>query len=193
MRVITQWQPVGALWSIAHFESDARNPNVAKAGIHEVTGDILKSRAQVIAHGVSPNDNFGQGLALSLREQWPAMYKDFRHHAQLGGQESGGLWAWAGADGRRIVCLFTQEPPQGKGGHGGRATLQHVGHALRALRKLAKAEQFTSIALPRLATGGGELPWNDVAPLVRQHLGDLGVPVIVYSTYRAGVAADEGL
>jgi O-acetyl-ADP-ribose deacetylase (regulator of RNase III) len=164
---------------------------VPKAGVFEVTGDILQSRAQVIAHGVSPNDNFGQGLALSLREQWPAMYKDFRHHAQVGHQEPGSLWAWGGADGRRIVALFTQEPPKNKGGRPGRATLQHVGHALRELRKLIEAEHFTSVALPRLATGVGELEWTEVAPLVHQHLDGVGIPVIVYSTYRPGVAADE--
>lgn len=164
---------------------------MAKAGIHEVAGDILQTRAQVIAHGVSPHDNFGQGLALSLREQWPAMYKDFRHHAQLGEQEPGGLWAWGSADGRRIVALFTQEPPNHKGGHGGRATLQHVGHALRELRKLIEREKFTSIALPRLATGVGELEWPEVAPLIRQHLGDAGIPVMVYATYRSGVVAEE--
>jgi len=166
---------------------------VPKAGIIEVTGDILKTRAQVIAHGVSPNDNFAQGLALSLREQWPAMYKDFRHHAQLGQQQPGGLWAWGGAEGRRIVALFTQEPPKNKGGRPGRATLQHVGHALRELRKLIDSEGFASVALPRLATGVGELEWSDVAPLVQQHLGDLDIPVIVYTIYRPGVAADEPL
>ena len=166
---------------------------MAKAGIHEVSGDILLSKAQTIAHGVSPSDNFAQGLALSLREQWPAMYKDFRHHAQVGVQQPGELWAWAGADGRRIISLFTQEPPQTKGGRPGKATLQHVGHALRALRRLAEEERFSSIALPRLATGVGGLAWADVAPLVHQHLDDLGVPVFVYATYHAGVEAEEGL
>ena len=51
--------------------------------LYEVTGDILLTRAQAIVHGVSPNDHFAQGLALALREQWPAMYKDFRHFTQL--------------------------------------------------------------------------------------------------------------
>jgi O-acetyl-ADP-ribose deacetylase (regulator of RNase III) len=41
--------------------------------IKEVSGDILLSKAQVIAHGVAPNDPFHNGLALQLREQWPAM------------------------------------------------------------------------------------------------------------------------
>ncbi|MFO1427950.1 MAG: hypothetical protein U1F11_13460 [Steroidobacteraceae bacterium] len=50
--------------------------------IHEVTGDILLTKAQTIAHGISPNDHFSQGLALSLRERWPAMHKDFRHYCR---------------------------------------------------------------------------------------------------------------
>ena len=41
--------------------------------IHEVSGDILLTKAQAIAHGVSPNDHFDQGLALALREKWPTM------------------------------------------------------------------------------------------------------------------------
>ena len=50
-----------------------------------------------------------------------------------------------------------------------------------------------SVALPRLATGVGGLAWDDVQPLMAQYLGDLGVPVIIYSTYRKDVQADEGL
>jgi O-acetyl-ADP-ribose deacetylase (regulator of RNase III) len=46
--------------------------------IKEVAGDILLSKAGAIAHGVAPHDDFKQGLALSLREHWPGMYKDFR-------------------------------------------------------------------------------------------------------------------
>ena len=78
--------------------------------IHEVSGDILLSRANVLAHGVSPNDDFHQGLALALREKWPAMYKDFRHYEKTHSPEAGGIWAWMGADGKVIVNLFTQAP-----------------------------------------------------------------------------------
>ena len=50
--------------------------------LKEVAGDILLTKAEALAHGVAPNDNFANGLALALREQWPAMYKDFRHYSQ---------------------------------------------------------------------------------------------------------------
>lgn len=162
--------------------------------IKEVSGDILLSKAQVIAHGVAPNDPFHNGLALQLREQWPAMYKDFRHYCQSQHPKAGTLWAWMGADGKRLVSLFTQDPIEGHhGGTPGPASLKHVGHALQALAKLTAAEKFTSIALPRLATGVGRLDWNDVRPLIAQHLDPLGIPVIVYTTYHAKQTANEGL
>ncbi|MEY4932877.1 MAG: hypothetical protein RLZZ403_1197 [Pseudomonadota bacterium] len=159
--------------------------------IHEVSGDILLSRASVLAHGVSPNDDFHQGLALALREKWPAMYKDFRHYEKTQSPESGGIWAWMGADGKVIVNLFTQAPAANAGSRPGPASLKHVGHALKALGQLAVAEKWSSLALPRLATGVGGLDWNDVKPLIQQHLGPLSTKVFVYETYRAGVAAQE--
>lgn len=159
----------------------------------QVTGDILLSKAQVIAHGVAPNDDFHQGLALALREQWPALYKDFRHYCKTTHVKPGELWTWAGPGGRRIVNLFTQEAAYGKGEKPGKATVSYVSHALRNLRELSLEEKFRSIALPRLATGVGRLPWGDVEPFIHENFGDLGIPVVIYTTYRKGVAAAEGL
>jgi O-acetyl-ADP-ribose deacetylase (regulator of RNase III) len=161
--------------------------------IQEVKGDILLSRAAVIAHGVSPNDDFHQGLARALREKWPAMYKDFRHYSKTHSPKAGGLWAWMGADGQRIVCLFTQDPAPAEGVRPGRASLQHVGHALKALHQLAVQEKWPSIAMPRLGAGMGGLDWKDVEPLVRQHFAGGSAQVIVYSSHQPGMAAAENL
>ncbi len=159
--------------------------------ISEVTGDILLSKAQVIAHGVAPDDHFNQGLALALRQEYPAMAKDFRHYCQVSHPKAGEVWAWAGADGRRVVNLMTQEAPKTKQSHPGKATTHNVNVALRALRKLIEEEDFKSIALPRLATGVGGLDWQDVRPLIDNHLGDLDIPIYIYTTYQSGVPAEE--
>lgn len=159
--------------------------------IHEVSGDILMTKAQTIAHGVAPNDNFATGLALALRERWPSMYKDFRHYCQVSHPKPGGLWSWAGAGGIRIVNLLTQEPPPNHGARPGKASLEHVNHCLKALHKTVETEAFTSLALPRLATGVGGLDWKDVKPLIEKHLGTLSIPIFVYSTYQPGLQAKE--
>ena len=90
--------------------------------IQYVTGDILLSPAHAIAHGIAPNDHFDSGLALSLRQDWPALYKDFRHYLHTAHPKPGGLWVWSGADGRRIVNLFTQEPAASEHARPGKAT-----------------------------------------------------------------------
>jgi O-acetyl-ADP-ribose deacetylase (regulator of RNase III) len=159
--------------------------------IHYVTGDILLSKAQAIAHGVAPNDPFSSGLALSLRENWPAMYKDFRHYCQTTHPMAGSAWMWGGAEGARIINLFTQEAAYDHGARPGKATVEHVNHALRELHKLMLAEKFTSLALPRLATGVGGLDWDEVSPLINKHLDSLELPIYVYVTFQKGVAAKE--
>jgi O-acetyl-ADP-ribose deacetylase (regulator of RNase III) len=159
--------------------------------LKEVTGDILLTKAEAVAHGIAPNDNFASGLALSLREHWPAMYKDFRHYCQTFAPKPGALWAWAGVGGTRIVNLFTQAPPPSHGARPGKATIEHVNHCLKALAKVIETEKVKSVALPRLATGVGGLKWEDVKPLIEKHLGHLPIPVYVYTTFRPGVQAKE--
>ena len=75
--------------------------------IVEVEGDILFTKAAALAHGVAPQDNFFHGLALALRERWPAMYKDFKHVCQVSSPETGDLWTWGRPGGVRIINLLT--------------------------------------------------------------------------------------
>lgn len=159
--------------------------------IYELNGDILLSGAKAIAQGVAPNDDFHAGLALQLREKMPALYKDFRHFCQTTHPKAGGLWTWMSADGHYIVNLFTQDAAYEHGSKPGQASVSQVNHTLHALRTLIEKEQITSVALPRLACGVGGLDWNDVLPLIEKHLGDLGIPVYLYSTYHKGVKAVE--
>ena len=157
--------------------------------IKYVQGDILLSKAQLIAHGVAPNDNFGQGLALSLRERWPAMYKDFRHFCQVKHPKAGEVWLWAGAEGVRIANLMTQEAAYGHGEKPGKATTAHVNHSLRSLRKEIEKENIKSVAITKLATGVGGLNWEDVKPLIENQLGDMDIKIEVYETFVAGEVA----
>lgn len=166
--------------------------------IQNVTGDILLSQAQVIAHGIALQEHFDQGLALALRERWPSMARDYRHAQRGRHLEAGMVWSWAGVDGdgstRTIVNLLTQNMlGDGPAARPGKASLESVNHALKALARYARSTSVTSLALPRLATGVGGMDWSEVKPLIEQHLGDMPFPVIVYETYRAGVAAPEQL
>lgn len=164
---------------------------MSRSIIHEVEGDILLTHAQAIAHGVAPNDHFDQGLALALREQWPSMAKDFRHYAHQSHPKPGEVWMWGGTGGTRIFNLMTQEGDHTNGAKPGKASLANVNHCLRHLRQAIDKEGIASLAMPKLATGVGGLDWESVRPLIAQHLGDLGIPIYLYTTYRKGKAAVE--
>ena len=159
--------------------------------IHEVTGDILLTKAQAIAHGVAPNDHFDQGLALALRERWPALSKDFRHYAHQSHPKPGEIWMWGNVGGTRIFNLLTQE---GRFEHGAKsecATVPNVNHCLKRLRHALNTENVASLAMPKLATGVGGLQWSEVYPLIQNHLADLSIPIYIYTKYIKEQQAEE--
>src|SRR5678810_1011288 len=69
----------GPVWA----ERPAPGAGMDYAMIHMLEGDLLLSQSDLIAHGVAPGDDFKSGLAMALRENFPAMYKDFRHYLSL--------------------------------------------------------------------------------------------------------------
>ena len=119
------------------------------------------------------------------------MYKDFRHFCQTAHSKPGSAWVWSSPEGLRVINLFTQEAAHNHVSKPGKATVKHVNHALRELRRLMDAEKFHSLALSRVATGVGGVDWDEVSRLVNKHLGDLNVPVYVYVTFQKGVVANE--
>jgi O-acetyl-ADP-ribose deacetylase (regulator of RNase III) len=162
--------------------------------IIKVSGDILLTSAQAIAHAVAPADHFENGLALALREQWPAMVRDFRHYCHQNHAKPGEVWMWGGPEGKVVVSLMVQEPVEGTAFSWGSPGASHAllcESRAQALRHLIDSEKISSLALPRLATGVGKLDWADVEPLIEQHLGSLDIPVYVYETYVKGERAEE--
>jgi O-acetyl-ADP-ribose deacetylase (regulator of RNase III) len=59
------------------------------------------------------------------------------------------------------------------------------------LRHELEKGEVKSLAIPKLATGVGGMSWDHVKPLIHQHLGDLPIPIYVYTTYHKGQAANE--
>ncbi|MBK9270794.1 MAG: macro domain-containing protein [Saprospiraceae bacterium] len=159
--------------------------------IKEVEGDILLSKAEAIAHGVAPMDHFDSGLALSLRQDYPSLYKDFRHYCQTYHPKTGDVWLWQASDRKKIFNLLTQDPPPSDHSHPGRASLSAVRHCLRSLANQMIKENIQSLALPKLATGVGALDWDKVKPIILEQLGSLHIPVYVYAKFIKGQKAVE--
>ena len=159
--------------------------------IYKVEGDILLSTADAIVQGVGINDPMDKGLALEIRMQYPQLAKDFQRWCHQHNTKPGEAWLWTGSNKRRVVNLITQDSIDDHDYPLGKATLSNVRHALDALIKIIEKEKLASIALPRLATGSGDLDWDDVYPLIENSLGRLDIPVYIYTAFHAGHRAEE--
>jgi O-acetyl-ADP-ribose deacetylase (regulator of RNase III) len=159
--------------------------------IYKVEGDILLSKAQAIVHGVGVNDPMDKGLALKLRNKYPSLQKDLNRWCYQHDTKPGEAWMWVGQNNVRIVILITHENTESNDHHYDKATLNNIRHALSALVKMVAFEKLTSIAVPRLGTGLGDLDWDDVSPLIENNLGGLDIPVYVYVAYCPGQPANE--
>lgn len=150
--------------------------------ITELSGDILETTAEAIVQGVAPFDHFNQGLALRLKEEWPAMARDFRHFCHLENPKPGAAWIWSGPGGKRIINLLTQEASDGEkhSGHPGPSNLSYLRHTLKSLVEIVEKENIRSIAIPKIATGVGGLDWVDVKPLIHEYLGNCKAEVFLY-------------
>ncbi|TVR83439.1 MAG: Appr-1-p processing protein [Saprospirales bacterium] len=161
--------------------------------IKEVTGDLLHTKAKVIAHCVAPHDHFNQGLALELRKNYPGMAKDFRHYCRIHNPNAGEIWTWGGVGGMQIINLMAQEPSDQRrsDANPGKATIGNLNNCLKKLADFLREEDIKEIAIPKLATGVGGLDWEEVKESVYENLGDLPAKVIVYTTYARGIEAEE--
>jgi O-acetyl-ADP-ribose deacetylase (regulator of RNase III) len=159
--------------------------------IYKVEGDILLSKAHTIVHGIGVNDPMDKGLALQLRNKYPSLQKDLNRWCHQHDTKPGEAWMWVGQDNVRIVNLITHENRETNDHHYDKATLGNLRHAFAALVKMVTYEKLTSLALPKIGTGLGDLDWDDVWPLIEINLRELDIPVYVYTVYRPGEAAIE--
>lgn len=159
--------------------------------IYEVEGDIMMTRAAVIAQGVAVNDPMTSGLARKLQDRYPMMREQFHAWCDETKPEPGDIWLWSGADKVRILNLVTQEGADPALKRSGRPTKIAIHRALRGMNKLVLTERLSSIALPKLGGGFGGVDWLEVRGMMHSQLGSLLIPLFVYVTELDGMLASE--
>ena len=159
--------------------------------LYEVQGDILMTRAAVIAQGVAVNDSMTSGLARKLQERFPVMREEFQAWCEATNPEPGEVWLWGSADKQRVVNLITHTAGDPELKRQGRPTKIAVHRSLRALKVLALEERLPSIAIPKLGGGFGGLDWMEVRGMMYSQLGELLIPLFVYVTELDGMLASE--
>lgn len=148
------------------------------SAIEYVSGDILKSKTEAIVNPVNCVGIMGKGVAKQFKDMFPDNFKAYeaacRHKAVQPGRmfvfETGNL-----VPPRFIVNFPTKRHWRDK------SQIKDIESGLITLVKEILDRKISSVAIPALGCGLGELDWNDVRPLIEGALGVLDeVRVVVY-------------
>ena len=139
-------------------------------------GDLFASGAQALVNPVNCVGVMGAGLARQFRDQYPAMFADYRAQCRAGLYQPGRPRTWR-RDGQRLIVNFPtkrhwRDPSQ----------LQWIRAGLTILPGILRDNAIQSIAVPPLGCGLGGLSWPDVRGLIVEHLSGLPTEVLVYGS-----------
>lgn len=154
--------------------------------IYEVEGDILLSRAQVLAFGVSSFDPLNRGVARLIHRQAPALVQDFHDWCETANPDPGQLWIWGKPGQRRYLLMLTRESYVVETDTLPRESRIGIHRCLRELPQLLRAEKIDSLAMPRLGSGSGGLDWPVVRGTLDSQLEKVLIPIYVYSKQIVG-------
>lgn len=150
----------------------------------------MLSRAQVIAQSVAVDDPMTQGLARKLHERFPAMVQAYTQWCAEENPEPGQVWLWGEPDKVQVVNLVThsadEDPKRQR-----RPQKIALNRCFRALNKLALEQRFKSIAMPTIGAGEFGFDWAEVRGMMDSQLGELLIPVFIYTRELEGQLAHE--
>ncbi len=140
-------------------------------------GNLFESKAQTIVNTVNCVGVMGKGVALEFKRRFPEMFEDYgrrceRHEVKLG----------------RPYLFKTLIPPwilnfPTKDHWRSVANLGAIVEGLKYLLQHYKVWEITSLAVPPLGCGQGQLEWRVVGPTLYRYLGKMEIPVELYAPY----------
>ena len=145
--------------------------------VRVLSGDLFASNAQTWVNTVNCVGVMGRGVAKGFKERFPAMFADYatrceRHEVRLGEpylyQQTPGPW---------VLNFPTKQHWRGV------SRLDAIEAGLDYLAAHLEAWGITSLAVPPLGCGNGQLDWRVVGPVLYRRLSDLGIPVELYAPH----------
>ncbi|MDQ3694599.1 MAG: macro domain-containing protein [Chloroflexota bacterium] len=145
--------------------------------IKVLTGDLLKSPAQTLVNTVNCVGVMGKGIALEFKKRYPAMYEDYVQRCQRGEVRLGEPYLY-----KYVVTPWILNFPT-KDHWRSVAKLDDIVRGLRYLQAHYRDWGITSLAVPPLGCGNGQLEWSIVGPTLYRDLSGFDIPVELYAPH----------
>lgn len=142
-----------------------------------LVGDILNSKAQTLINTVNCVGIMGKGIALEFKNRFPDMYEDYVQRCQRGEVKPGMPYLYRTLFPPQIINFPTKDHWKSI------STVCDIERGLKHLTEHYKEWGVTSIAIPPLGCGNGQLEWRVVGPLIYRFVQSIGIPIEVYAPY----------
>lgn len=145
--------------------------------VRTLVGDMFKSKAQTLVNTVNCVGVMGKGIALEFRKRFPDMYEDYLKRCAAKKVRLGEPYLF-----RRLLPPWILNFPT-KYDWRSVSRLSDIVAGLKYLEKHYKAWGITSLAVPPLGCGQGQLEWRVVGPTLYRYLSRLDIPVELYAPH----------
>lgn len=145
--------------------------------IEVLVGDIFESRSQTLVNTVNTVGVMGKGVALGFRKRFPEMYEDYVRRCERHEVHLGAPYLYRRVVPPHIINFPTKEHWRSV------SRLDDIVKGLRYLQAHVDEWGITSLAVPPLGCGEGQLEWRVVGPTLYRGLSDLGIPVELYAPF----------
>ncbi len=140
-------------------------------------GDIFKSKAQTLVNTVNCVGVMGKGIALGFKKQFPDMHDDYVARCKGGHMKLGEPYLYRRSPPPWILNFPTKDHWRSV------SRLSDIVRGLEYLLQHYKEWGITSLAVPPLGCGQGQLEWKVVGPTLYRYLSRLDVPVEMYAPH----------
>ena len=140
-------------------------------------GNLFESKAQTLVNTVNCVGVMGKGIALEFKNRFPAMYDDYVKRCAAGQVKLGQPYLFRRASEPWILNFPTKDHWRSV------SRLSDIVRGLEFLERGYREWGITSLAVPPLGTGQGQLEWRVVGPTLYRHLSRLAIPVELFAPY----------
>lgn len=140
-------------------------------------GNLFEAKAQTLVNTVNCVGVMGKGIALEFKKRFPEMYRDYEECCKNGDVKLGRPYLFKDLVGPWILNFPTKDHWRAV------ARLQDIIDGLEHLKEHYREWGITSLAMPPLGCGQGQLEWRVVGPSLYRHLSDLDIPVELFAPH----------
>lgn len=140
-------------------------------------GNLFASEAQTLVNTVNCVGIMGKGIALEFKNWFPEMFRDYEQRCKAGQVKLGRPSLYKDLVGKWVLNFPTKDHWRSL------SRLDDIVEGLKFLIAHYRDWGITSIAVPPLGCGHGQLEWKVVGPTLYRYLSKLSIPVELYAPH----------